>query len=243
MKMLDDLISALKVDAPVRDIRVCAFWTAVVSRYCGLAATVQAEGFHHGDKPVQEAGSLMGKSALAIARLSYSPSPLEASIGLATINSLLDVDESRCVDLNAADFLAEKGRDRAVAIVGHFPFIPRLRQMARQLWVIEKHPQEGDLTEDQATNILPKADVVAITGTTLINHTIEPLLALCHPEALVVLLGPTTPLSPVLFDYGVDVLSGTRVIDVELALRCISEGATFRQVRGVKLLTMTRNDL
>ncbi|GAG37637.1 unnamed protein product, partial [marine sediment metagenome] len=49
-----------------------------------------------------------------------------------------------------------------------------------------------------------------------------------------------TPLSPALFDYGVDVISGTRVVDPGLALRCLSEGATFRQIRGVRLLTMER---
>jgi hypothetical protein len=58
----------------------------------------------------------------------------------------------------------------------------------------------------------------------------------------VVVLGPSTPLSPVLFDYGVDVVSGTRVVDVDVALRCLSEGATFHQIRGVRLLTMERQE-
>jgi uncharacterized protein (DUF4213/DUF364 family) len=53
-------------------------------------------------------------------------------------------------------------------------------------------------------------------------------------------LGPTTPLSPVLFDHGADVISGTQVVDAELALRCLSEGATFRQMKGIRLLTMER---
>jgi uncharacterized protein (DUF4213/DUF364 family) len=53
-------------------------------------------------------------------------------------------------------------------------------------------------------------------------------------------LGDTVPLSPVLFDYGVDALSGTRVVDPDLALRCVSQGANFRQIQGVKRLTMTK---
>jgi len=44
----------------------------------------------------------------------------------------------------------------------------------------------------------------------------------------------------VLFDYGVSAISGTRVIDPETVLRCVSQGATFRQIRGVRLLTMER---
>jgi hypothetical protein len=87
---------------------------------------------------------------------------------------------------------------------------------------------------------VPQADIVAITGSAFINHTLEGLLSLCRPESFVMVLGPTTPLSPVLFDHGVEVISGTRVVDPELALCCVSEGATFRQMRGVRLLTMER---
>jgi uncharacterized protein (DUF4213/DUF364 family) len=88
---------------------------------------------------------------------------------------------------------------------------------------------------------VPQADIVAITGSAFINHTVERLLGLCRPKSFVVVLGPTTPLSPVLFDHGADVVSGTRVVEPELALRCLSEGATFRQIRGVRLLTMERD--
>jgi hypothetical protein len=36
------------------------------------------------------------------------------------------------------------------------------------------------------------------------------------------------------------VISGTRVVDPDRALRCASEGATFRQIQGIRLLTMER---
>ena len=106
--------------------------------------------------------------------------------------------------------------------------------------MLEKRPVGGDLPADMATEVLPQADMAAITGTSLINHTFEGLVKLCRPGALVIVLGPKAPLSPVLFDYGVDVVSGTKVVDVEAVLRCISQGATFKQVKGVRLLTMTR---
>jgi len=38
----------------------------------------------------------------------------------------------------------------------------------------------------------------------------------------------------------VHALSGTRVIDADLALRCVSQGANFRQIRGTKKLTMAK---
>jgi hypothetical protein len=54
------------------------------------------------------------------------------------------------------------------------------------------------------------------------------------------MLGDTVPLSPVLFDYGVHALSGTRVIDADLALKCVSQGANFRQIKGTRKLTMVK---
>jgi uncharacterized protein (DUF4213/DUF364 family) len=107
--------------------------------------------------------------------------------------------------------------------------------------VIEKNPQEDYLTEGEAENIIPQAQVVGITGTAFTNHTIEHLLGLCSPKAYVVILGGTVPLSPVLFDYGVSAVSGTLVIDPENVLRCVCQGATFRQIKGIRLLTM-KND-
>jgi hypothetical protein len=240
VKILDDVIATLKEDAPVREVRVGPFWTAVLSRGCGLASTLGPEEHKHGAVFVGEAGRLTGGSALELIGLVQSDSTLEAGIGLAAINSLLDVDEARCVDLNAGELLAERGRGKKVGLVGHFPFVSALREAAGRLWVIELHPQAGDVGAEEAESILPQVDIAAITGSAFINHTLERLLRLCRPETLVIVLGPSTPLSPVLFDYGVDVIAGTRVVDPGLALRCVSEGATFRQIKGVRLLAMER---
>jgi uncharacterized protein (DUF4213/DUF364 family) len=240
MKIIDDLLSQLNYEAPLRDIRQGPFQTAVLTRRCGLASTLH-DGTHcHRRPPVAEAGLLLGKDTWYLARMVYSESSMEAAIGMATVNSLLEVDESRCRELNAGALLAEKGRGKRVAIIGHFPFVSELVKDARELWVIERNPREGDLTEAEAEKLVPQADVVGITGTAFTNHTIEPLLNMCNPGAYVVLLGDTAPLSPVLFDYGIDAVSGTRVVEPETVLECVSQGATFRQIRGIKLLTMER---
>jgi uncharacterized protein (DUF4213/DUF364 family) len=243
MSILDDLLSSLELDAPVRDIRLGLFHTGVLTRHCGLASTLPRDALKQ--RPlfaplVQEAGFLLERSAEELTRLAYSENLPEATIGMATVNSLIDVPKERCVVLNAGDLIAEKGKDKNVAIVGHFPFVPKLREIAAELWVIEKNPEEGDLEEDSADEFLPRADVVGITGATLTNHTFDHVVGLCRTDAYVVLLGDSTPLSPVLFDHGVDAVSGTNVIDPDLALACVSQGATFRQVKGRQLLTMTK---
>jgi uncharacterized protein len=124
--------------------------------------------------------------------------------------------------------------------VPHFPFIPKLRQAVGQLWVIEQRPSEGEYPAGAAADVIPHAAVVAITGTALINHTLNGLLALCRPDALVMVLGPSTPLSPVMFEHGATIISGARVIDEAAVLRTVGQGATFQQVEGVRLLTLAR---
>jgi len=242
MRILEQVLSALNTDASVKDIRQGLFHTAVLTRNCGLAATLPRDALRQEQPSVKGPGFRLERSALELARMSFSDSIPEAAIGMATINSLVEVDEESCQVLNARDLIAEKGEDRKVAIVGHFPFVSELRGAVKELWVIEKSPREGDFPEAEAGNLIPRADVVGITGTAFTNHTIERLLAMCRPEAYVVVLGGSTPLSPVLFDYGIDAISGTKVIDPDLVLRCVSEGATYRQIQGIRKLTMLKDN-
>lgn len=240
MVILDDIISTLNFDATVRDIRQGVFHTGVLTRNCGLAASLPRDALRQAPPLVREPGHLLEKTPRELALMCHSESILEAAIGMAAINSLIDVDLRACVELNAAEVILKKGEGRRVAIVGHFPFLARVRERAKDLWVIEKNPKEGDFSEADADRLIPQADVVAITGTALTNHTLSHLLKLCAPKSYIIMLGDTVPLSPVLFDYGVDALSGTWVVDVDLALKCVSQGGNFRQIRGTKRFTMTK---
>ena len=239
MKILDDLILSLKGnDSPVKGVHTCVFWTAVMSKHCGLSSTFREEGPSH-ERGVRDVGRLTQKTALELAEYAKSNNLLEASIGMATINSLIDIDESKCIEKNAFEIILEKGTDKNVAIVGHFPWIPKLREKVKNLWVLEQRIREGDLPAKEADRILPQCNVVGITGTSFINHTTEGLLGLCK-AAYIAMIGPTTPLSPILFDHGIDAICGSKVIDVEKVIRSISEGATFKEVTGVRLLTLTK---
>jgi uncharacterized protein (DUF4213/DUF364 family) len=241
MKILDDVIQTLDKNAPVRDVRQGVFQTAVYTRKCGLASTPHEQGLHqHGVSMVKDAGTLKDYRIEKLLAMTKSESPMEAAIGLAAVNSLLDVDETMCEELNAADLIEQRGAGKKVAIIGHFPFIPRLKKIAGTLWVIEKNPQEGDYPEADTEGLIPQADVVGITGVTLINRTFDRIAALCRKDAYVVMLGGTTPLSPVLFDYGIDAVSGTLVVEPDTVLDCVGQGATFRQIRGIRLLTMKK---
>lgn len=248
MSTIDVLLASLEADAPVRQVLVGAFWTAVVldtdPPRCGLASTLREVAHPHGP-PVPEAGCLLEHSGRELAGWLRSTSLLEASIGMAALNALLEVDEAACIEVNAERVILERGTGRRVAVVGHFPFVDRVRQAAVRCWVVEQHPRPGDVPADRAAEVLPQADVVALTGTLLINHTFDDLIRLCRPDAFALVLGPSTPLSPVLFDTGVDALSGTLVTEPQRVLRSVGQGATFRQIKragGLRLLTLVKDD-
>ncbi len=238
MKILEELLQDLPVEPiPVRKVIIGVHWTLVCSKHCGLGSTIVGEG-PHGHSPSNDVGQLHLKSAQELAGWVNSENLLEASIGIAAMNSLLDVDISQTEQVNASEVIARESKSKNLTVVGHFPFVDRMKTIAKNCWVIEKKPHGNDFPEDAANEYIPQSDVVAITGTAFINHTMEGLLALCRPASTVMVLGPSTPLSPILFDHGITYLSGSRVIDEESAIITIQQGAIFPQVQGVKLVTM-----
>lgn len=240
MKILDHLMTTLDFDTSVKEIRQGVFHTAVVTRTCGLAATLIRDALTQSPPLVREPGFLTDRSARELAKMAYSESLLEAAMGMAAINSLISIDPDRCLELNAADLILERAQGRRVVIVGHFPFVPKVREKAKALWVIDKNPKPGDVPGDETDRFIPLADVVAITGTALTNHSLPELLDLCNPNAFVILLGDSAPLSPVFFDHGVDAVCGTQVTDTALAMRCLSQGANFRQIQGTRRLILMK---
>ena len=119
MNLIKNIINSIKKDAPVRNILIGAHWTAVSSNSCGMASTVMKPK-PHGEELVRDAGSLHQKSAKELAAYLLSENVLEASIGLAAVNSLLEIPDKNVTAINAFKVVAEKGVGKHVAIFGHF---------------------------------------------------------------------------------------------------------------------------
>ncbi len=243
MSIFSELLATLPPEPiPVRNVVIGVHWTLVASQHASLASTLFNCG-PHGSSHMRDVGKLIGKSAQELAGWIESDNLLEASVGLAALNSLIEVDQNRLRhNVNASEVIEHKSRDKNLVIVGHFPFAPRMKSIARNLWIVEKKPYGDDFPEDAAQELIPQADVVAITGTAFINHTIEGLLSLCRPDATVLILGPSTPMVPLLFDYGINYLSGSLVLNEADTVRTVQQGASFPQVEGVQVVTMVQDD-
>jgi uncharacterized protein len=229
----------------IREACLGLYWTAVVIETptglrCGLASTQQAPPGMHGELVLDEAGRLESLPGRQVAAWVLDESPLRRSLGMAALNAALGPAPGPYLDENAADLIARLGNGQPVALIGHFPFADALRSQVGTLWVLEKDPQPGDVPAERAPEILPRAGVVAITGMTLVNHSLPEILAHCRPQASVLLLGPTTPLSRRLAEFGVTHVGGAIVEKIEPVVRGVRQGATFRQLHrlGTRLVTL-----
>jgi uncharacterized protein len=247
MKIINDIINSIKYDADIEGIMRGLHWTAVISRNFGLASTVINEScldHDHTENGNKQKGFLSDISALEVARFCYSNNTSEASLGLAAINSLIDINIKKCADVDGLKYIHKIGEGKNISVIGHFPFLENLSSIAKNLWVIEKRPKKGDFPEEKNAEFLPQSDIVVITSTTLINHSIDGILDLCKKGSVKMLLGPSTPMSEVLFDHGIDILSGSFVTGNDIVLKHISEGANFIRIKksgAVRFVTMLKD--
>jgi hypothetical protein len=249
--LLHELLAAIDSDAPVADVRVGLHWTVLLTAD-GRAGIANANlmPHEHGSADVEAAGTLIGRSAREVAGWALNGRPVERGIGVAAINALLPLPARAddpvapgshlLTDLNAADLLLERAPGKTVVVVGHFPFLPQLEAVAGRLFILERDPAPGEYPASAAAEIVPQADVAAITGSAIVNGTLEELLGLCRPDAYVVVLGPSTPLHPLVLRRGVAAIAGSIVTEPRVCMEYVSQASTYRQLRGVRKMVLLR---
>jgi len=155
---------------------------------------------------------LCGLPLKEAARAAMSWNLTEASFGLAACNAFYNTPE-RMAALDCAlpgNVYPTAGldlHDKTVGIVGHMNGPRGLRDIARAVYVLERRPRPGDYPDAACDWLLPRCDVVIITGSSLINKTLPHLLDLCE-NAVTILTGPSVPMCPKLLDCGIDRLGG-----------------------------------
>lgn len=246
-RIYDELIASIPEDLRVTDCLVGVNWTLVRSRTTGTAMTMK-----NGMGAVKGCGSLVGMPVKELAEYIKSWNDLEACVGLAAINSVYNTVES--VERLTRKSLAQQPQENAfrtfrdeikgkkVAVIGHFPDLDQLNEWCR-LSILERNPQPGDFPDPACEYILPEQDYVFITSTTLTNKTLPRLLELSK-QATIVMVGPSTPLHPALFNNGASILAGS-VVEDEKIWAYVRQGAVGQQIfkQGCRMVKVHKNDL
>jgi len=122
---------------------------------------------------------------------------------------------------------------RTITIVGAFhSYINKISDTGNRLFVLELN--ENEIAPDEKKffipagdymKVLPESDIIIITGLTLVNSTIDNLLASVPEKAAVVVTGPSGSIIPdVLFENKVSIIGATRIIKPDVLFDLIGEG-------------------
>ncbi|KXS56010.1 MAG: hypothetical protein AMR96_04995 [Candidatus Adiutrix intracellularis] len=241
----DELIASISVSAKVENCVIGSYWVLIKSNQGGLGmAHFLFQNISSTSRRL-EASELAGRPLSEVATLIKSWDYHAAAIGLAAVNAAVNTSVlisdsvlNRAVEEaegSAFDFFLKRAAGRKVAVIGHFPNLEKLGQVAN-LSILESNPHPGDLPEPAAEYILPDQDIIFMTGTTIINKTMPRLLELSR-QAEIYLVGPSTPMLPRLFDYGFYSLSGMVVRDYEAMAAAIVDDSTEEIFRhgGIKV--------
>ncbi len=193
-------------------------------------------------KAMPLSGKLIGRPVREYLDDLFSGNILKKTLGIAVLNALSascwelmpDKGYELVVGVDAFDEVEIHSEQKAVVVGALVPIMKKLIQENVDFRVLEidtatLKPREMAYyaPADQAPAYVPDADLLVITGTTLLNDTLPGLLALSKPGAQIIVTGPTASMLPdAFFRRGVTVLGGILVTKPDELLDIISEAGS-----------------
>jgi len=187
-------------------------------------------------------GKIHGLRAADALSALFSPEPMKVAVAIATLNALSSACWSQGwkvpynihLNMDALEAISLP-LESSVAVVG--AIVPVLRLLKRRggtWWVIEQDSRtlrgeelEHYVLAERSAEVLGKADVLIITGVTLVNHTLEGILQSARAGAEIAVMGPTASMLPEpLFERGVSVVGGVWVKKPDELLDVLAAGGS-----------------
>jgi uncharacterized protein (DUF4213/DUF364 family) len=179
---------------------------------------------------------LAGKTLAELAGWITDWEPYKACVGMAAINCSLNRYELPAgvtlmptpepANLAVFDYFLPRLQGKKVVVVGRYPGIEQLAEQFN-LSIIERQPILDDYPDPACEFLLPDADWVFLTASSITNKTF-PRLAELAQHATTVLMGPTVPWLPELHNFAIDYLAGIEVVDPEKLVQTVAEGGGVR---------------
>ena len=256
MYVIDETIDLIKGKSPtplqeirIHDLVVGIFFTGVKlsTGHAGVAFTPIGEIPEAVCCPTSaarmpQAGSLEGSPVSEIIRYSLDSNVLKSAIGVATLNALSAIvfesengkEYEKVKDADGFDLLNIQPYE-TVSLIGAFgPYIKRLKTMGNPFFIIEKNPQTLRLDEmkhfkpeSEMRDALEKSSVVIMTGTAIVNHTIDVILSLLRNGIRAGIVGPTASMIPdAFFRKGVRIMAGVQISNPDLMMKILKQGGS-----------------
>ena len=207
----------------------------------GVCFSFQAEITPRSWQAHKRAENLAGTSAIELAKMAKSWDLSKGVIGLATMNALSSI----AIETNRASYCLSRGnvlediefrKDDVVVMVGNIvPLRKGITRRVKKVYVLERdlsRREHGVLPDTANEEIVPKANVAIITGTSLANGTIDRLLELSRDAREIAVVGASASVLPSpLFNHGATIVGSIRVLDANKLLQIVAEGGGTRQLK------------
>lgn len=246
-EIYDLLLDSSLSDAVVQEIIIGLTWTFCKAEGIGLCMSPAQP-----TRTLPWSGTLAGQTIAQLAPWVRSWDSYQATIGMAVINSVINrtsplLDQSQAIvmqgpaNLAVFEYFLPLIRGQRAVIIGRYPGLTQYEQVT-DLTVLERQPTAEDLPDPACEYLLPEADWVFLTATSIANKTFPRLVELSQ-QAQLVLMGPTVPWLPELANMGIDYLAGIEITHPDKLRQTIAEGGGMRifetgvQYRILKLST------
>jgi len=221
MNLYKQMVERVAADADptacIEDIRIFTNWVLVKTRNWSLSTYFHnMPGFIEPLGMNTWMGDWLGRPGRTAAlTLLESRETLSRSVGMACLKSLLP-EPPQAINGNAMDLVAAAAARVPTCCVGYFKTAAQWREQGAPVNIVELLPRPGDIHWLDADEVLAQAELVLITGLTLVNETLEEVIRRTPAAKIRVLMGPTVPASAALFDFGIDLLGISQVAGVEI---------------------------
>lgn len=225
------LLDYASSDTQVSELNIGLVWTLCKARYIGLAMSPGIP-----TRTLSWPGTLAGKTLAELAGWITDWEPYKATVAMAAINCSLNryplpsgitlLPTVNRANLAVFDHFLPQLQGKKVVVIGRYPGIEAYTEQFN-LSIIERQPSPGDYPDPACEFLLPDADWVFLTASSITNKTF-PRLAELAQHATTVLMGPTVPWLPELHEFGIDYLAGVEIVDPVKLYQTVAEGGGVR---------------
>lgn len=165
---------------------------------------------------------------------------LRRTLGIATLNALSnliweeDGEQKPIFGKDAFDEIDVTKYEKTVVVGALIPMLKKLIANNCDFKILEQEPRTLKEREmkyyipaEDANKCVPDADLLVITGVTVLNGSLSGLLEMAKADAEILVTGPTASMIPdVFFENGVTMTGGIVVTDADELLDIISEAGS-----------------